>query len=193
MKKQGIILTIFLVIITGCKTSKTLTSGLGQVKEEPAVIRGNNTVEEKINFSAPETWILGYFRPEQLNRQPYSQWFVPGYDQYQYDEAVIRKLLDMEKQDVSIMIVMGTWCPDSRREVPRFMKILNAINFPLNRVQLLGVDNAKIAPVDNYNSLVIQRVPTFIFFVKNVEAGRIIENPSASLEQDMLNILTKKE
>ena len=85
---------------------------------------------------------------------------------------------------------MGTWCPDSRREVPRFMRILDAWQFPVVKVTFIGVDNAKLSPVGEYDKLDIQRVPTFIIYKNNIEAGRIIENPTTSLEQDMVNILT---
>jgi hypothetical protein len=47
--------------------------------------------------------------------------------------------------------------------------------------------------VGEYDKLDIQRVPTFIFYKNNIEAGRIIENPETSLEQDMVKILTGKE
>ncbi len=56
----------------------------------------------------------------------------------------------------------------------------------------IGVDNAKLSPVGEYAGLGIERVPTFIFYKNNIEAGRIIENPVTSLEQDMVNILTKE-
>jgi hypothetical protein len=42
-------------------------------------------------------------------------------------------------------------------------------------------------------SLDIKRVPTFIIYKNNIETGRIIENPTTSLEQDMVNILTGME
>jgi hypothetical protein len=60
-------------------------------------------------------------------------------------------------------------------------------------VTFIGVDNAKLSPVGEYVKLDIQRVPTFILYKNNVEAGRIIENPVTSLEQDMINILTRNE
>ena len=84
---------------------------------------------------------------------------------------------------------MGTWCPDSRREVPRFMRVMDAWHFPVEKLIFIGVDDAKQSPVGEYNSLDIQRVPTFILYKNNIEAGRIIENPKTSLEQDMVDIL----
>ena len=196
MKKLILFLLIIVLAVSGCRTGKvSFSAGPPEpvTEKKQTALPNNSQQQEKIDFSKPETWILGYFSPERLNRQPHSTWFIPGYDNYQYNEEVVRKLLDLDRNDVSILVVMGTWCPDSRREVPRFMKILTAINFPMDRVKFLGVDNTKYTPVENYEALNIQRVPTFIFYVKNIEAGRIIENPSTSLEQDMLNILTLKE
>jgi hypothetical protein len=72
------------------------------------------------------------------------------------------------------------------------MRVLNAWQFPLEKVTLIGVDDAKQSPVGEYVKLDIVRVPTFIIYKNNIEAGRIIENPVTSLDQDMVNILTGK-
>lgn len=149
--------------------------------------------KDKVSFSAPETWILGYFRPDRFTRSPHSEWYYEGFDNYRYNEETVSRLLNTDMKDLTVKIVMGSWCPDSRREVPRFMRIMTAINFPVEKIEFLGVDNKKFSPVTGYEELGIERVPTFIFYIKNVEAGRIIENPSTSLEQDMLNILERKK
>jgi hypothetical protein len=73
------------------------------------------------------------------------------------------------------------------------MRILDLWKFPAEKVTFIGVDNAKLSPVGEYINLDIQRVPTFIFYKNNIEVGRIIENPVTSLEQDMINILTRNE
>jgi hypothetical protein len=65
--------------------------------------------------------------------------------------------------------------------------------FPLSEITFIGVDNAKNSSVGEYNSLKIERVPTFILYKNNIEVGRIIENPVTSLEQDMVKILTRNE
>src|SRR5450759_2157508 len=101
-----------------------------------------------------------------------------------------KPLYSSAASDVYERQVMGTWCPDSRREVPRFMRVLNAWQFPEATVTFIGVDDAKLSPVGEYMKLDILRVPTFIIYKNNIEAGRIIENPATSLEQDMVNILT---
>jgi len=116
-----------------------------------------------------------------------------GYDEYSLNPEVVTKLSQISKEGVTVKIVLGTWCPDSRREVPRFMRIIDDWKFPMTALSFIGVDNAKLSPVGEYEMLDIQRVPTFIIYKNNVEAGRIIENPVTSLEQDMVNILAGNE
>jgi hypothetical protein len=176
MKKYFSSVILFTLMLIGCRTSK------------PAVEKPAET-----SFSEQITWLLGYINPEQFSKPPHSEWFLKGYDAYVPEQEVIEKIKQAKKDDLSIQIVMGTWCPDSRREVPRFMKILDLLNFPVANVTIIGVDNSKQAPVGGYDKLEIERVPTFIFLRNKVEAGRIIENPVTSLEQDMLNILVRNE
>ena len=128
-----------------------------------------------------------------LFQEPHSAWYVKGLDEYSCNAGVIDALRGISKDGLTIKIVMGTWCPDSRREVPRFMRVMKEINFPEEKIILIGVDNVKLSPIDNYDALGIDRVPTFIFYKNNIETGRIIENPSTSLEQDMVNILSRNE
>jgi hypothetical protein len=72
------------------------------------------------------------------------------------------------------------------------MKLAELWGFPTERIRFIGVDINKVAPLDEYSSLGIERVPTFIFFENNSEKGRIIEIPVSSLEQDSRDILKGK-
>lgn len=178
---KNLILSILLLLIfAGCATVKT---------KQGTTVDTARPSDAEFDFSKQETWLLGYFNPDQLTLEPYSSWFVKGFDNYQTDTLAINKLLEINKDSLSIKVVMGTWCPDSRREVPRFMRIMDLWKFPVSRMTFIGVDNEKLSPVGEYRKLDIQFVPTFIIFRNNIEAGRIIENPTASLEQDLVNIL----
>jgi thiol-disulfide isomerase/thioredoxin len=146
-----------------------------------------------LKFTDQTTWILGYFKREQLYRSPHCEWYLTGYDSYNPDSLAVKKLTVLGSDKITIKVVMGTWCPDSRREVPRFLHVLDLWKFPPERVTFIGVDDAKKSPVGEYEGLGIQRVPTFIFYKNNIEAGRIIENPATSLEQDIVNILTRND
>ncbi len=191
MKTLAAALFISLCILQGCKSSKSLT-GTG-TQNTPPVQTTTVSPVQKTDFSDPSTWILGQFTVDRLYQSPYSEWFVTGFDNYSFSQPVIDKLKPLLTKAVTIKVVMGTWCPDSRREVPKFMRVLALVNFPLTAVEFIGVDNSKNAPVADYSSLDIQRVPTFIIIKNNIEAGRIIENPVTSLEQDMVNILSRNE
>jgi thiol-disulfide isomerase/thioredoxin len=119
----------------------------------------------------------------------FSKWFELGYKNYkpkffnfEFDKERISKL--------KIKIVLGTWCPDSRREFPRFLKILDSLAFPRENLQIICVDRNKHALHGEASGLRIIRVPTFIFFDGEHEIGRIVETPKGeTLEDDLEAIL----
>jgi len=191
MKNITLLFALSLICFTACKTKEPVadTSTRRELPQESIA----EVTRAEINFSDQETWLLGYFNRWQLTSEPHSNWFLPGYDSFQPGTEALNKLLDINSDDLTIKIIMGTWCPDSRREVPRFLRIIDLWQFPVKNITFIGVDNAKLSPVGEYEKLDIQRVPTFIFYINNIEAGRIIENPKTSLEQDMVNILTRNE
>lgn len=171
---------------SSCRTSRNT----GAASPSAVEAQGEN---RQVNYADPSTWLLGYISPGMFLNPPHSDWYVRGREDYNPDETVIGQLRESIGDDLSILIVMGTWCPDSRREVPRFMKIVEKTGFPVERIVFVGVDNTKLAPVGGFDTLNIERVPTFIFLRNKVEAGRIIETPVTSLEQDMQSILTRNE
>jgi thiol-disulfide isomerase/thioredoxin len=191
MKNIVLLLILLVAIDISCKTSKPAATS--QTKESQASASEQKVNPSAVNSSDKSTWILGYFNPEKLAQEPYSSWYLKEYEEYQINSNVINKLLDINKDNVKMKIVLGTWCPDSRREVPRMVRILDILRFPMTQVSFIGVDKTKHASVSEYESLKIERVPTFIIYKNNVEAGRIIESPLTSLEQDMVNILTRNE
>ena len=191
MKITSLILTLLMLCFIGCKTIKPAAEKKPEGSKITAPVA--DVIPPEVNFSDQTTWLLGYFKSGQLSRDPYSVWFNKGFDYYNPDSESLNRLLDTDKSGLTIKIVMGTWCPDSRREVPRFMKVLDSWQFPADKVTFIGVDDAKKSPVEEYIKLDIQRVPTFIIYKNNIEAGRIIENPTTSLEQDIVNILTRSE
>jgi thiol-disulfide isomerase/thioredoxin len=141
------------------------------------------------DFRDATTWLLGDLTPEMLARPPHEVWYIEGYTAYQPDQDIMAELMTIDRDDLSITVVLGTWCPDSRREVPRFMKMIDLWGFPHGKIRFIGVDINKIAPLEDYSQLSIERVPTFIFYKNNIEKGRIIEVPVTSLERDTRDIL----
>jgi len=120
----------------------------------------------------------------------FSWWFNSEYDNYPSDSvAVVR--FSKKLQDVKITIVMGTWCSDSRREVPRFYRILDQTGFNTQNITLICVDRNKTAPDGLVEKLDIKLVPTFIFCRDDKEIGRIVETPKETLETDLVKIIVQ--
>jgi thiol-disulfide isomerase/thioredoxin len=134
--------------------------------------------------------LIGEINLNDFNNSPFKEWFELEYNYYKPDKATISQLKN-KITGIKILIFLGTWCPDSRIDVPRFIKILDEIDFEKNNLKIIAVDRKKKDPYNlsiNYN---IEYVPTFIFFKENVELGRIVESPKTSLEADMIEILSK--
>jgi thiol-disulfide isomerase/thioredoxin len=122
----------------------------------------------------------------------FAWWFNSGYKFYNPDTSSISNLKKIET-DYEITIVMGTWCSDSRREVPRFYKITDALNLSNENIKLLNVDRKKAGDSVNVDSLDIKSVPTFIIYSNGKEIGRIVETPEETLEKDLAKILLEKK
>lgn len=133
--------------------------------------------------------LVGTCQREALQDSNFSGWFNSEYENYkvkkEFDNEIIEKL-----ENTEITIVMGTWCSDSRREVPRFYKILDSLKFPDSKINLILVDRTKNGLENEVEGLNIELVPTMIFYDKNKkELGRIIETPEETLEEDLIDII----
>ena len=122
----------------------------------------------------------------------FSWWFNSEYDIYNLDTATLASIAIGNKlNDYSITVVMGSWCSDSRREVPRFYKILDSLKYDQKKLTLFCVDRNKKDSSGEPAKFNIESVPTFIFLKNGVEKGRIVESPKETLEKDMFKILEK--
>lgn len=130
--------------------------------------------------------LLGKVTRNDLQKAPFKEWFDKEYNSYNPDEETIKKLKQFIPQNAKITIVFGTWCPDSRREVPRFLKILDSINFNTDSLVMYAVDRDFTAGKEDISKFQIKRIPTIIYEHYGYTAGRIVEKPKISLEQDLL-------
>ncbi|BDQ03296.1 thioredoxin family protein [Ignavibacterium sp.] len=133
--------------------------------------------------------LIGYCTREAFQDTAFKDWFDESYNSYQPDFEILDKL-EGKLEDISITIVMGTWCSDSREQVPSFYKILDEINYPSEKVKLICVDRKKKGLSNEADDLNIELVPTIIFYRNGEEIGRIIETPQESLEKDLLGIVS---
>jgi len=135
--------------------------------------------------------LVGICNREAFQDSSFAWWFNSEYENYNLDKETLAGV-KIDSEFHSITILMGTWCSDSRREIPRFYKILDSLNFPISKVKLIIVDRKKAAADIDISSYNLQLVPTIIFYNDGMEIGRIIETPKVTLEKDLAEILAKK-
>jgi len=149
---------------------------------------GFNLFSQEINASSQDKMMIGSIAKSDFMQEPYVNWYEDEYQNYTLD---VNTLFTLKKHldNVKIKVFFGSWCSDSRREVPRFIKMLDYMGFNYKNVEFIALDRSKTAPGYQKNIFNIQYVPTFIFFKNGKELGRIIETPEISLEKDMAKIL----
>lgn len=137
--------------------------------------------------------LLGVITRDSLLKEPYVSWFKTNYDNYQPDVATISKLKRESFKDLSIEVFFGSWCGDSKRELPRFIKITDQLGIPSEKIKIIGVGTGaqyKQSPGGETNNRNIYRVATFIFSRNGKEINRITEHPVRTLEHDLFDIIS---
>ncbi len=132
--------------------------------------------------------LMGYCDKKGLQKGEYGAYFDSQYDIYKPSQSYISKLQD-KLNDYEITIVLGTWCLDSKVQVPHFYRILNEAGYNDKRVKVIAVDKMKEAVLVDISMMNIERVPTFIIYKDEKEVGRIIETPQKTLERDLWKII----
>ena len=68
--------------------------------------------------------LVGIAQRSDITVEHYGKWFDEEYSEYRGDEELITASKDF-LEEIEIETFLGTWCEDSRREVPRLYKILD--------------------------------------------------------------------
>ncbi len=113
------------------------------------------------------------------------------YDQYEPAADMVEALKSKIGSDTRIDVYLGLWCPDSRNNVPLFVKILDRLGKEIP-VRYYDVPRKASRDVKFYvEEKNVERVPTFIFYQEGGELGRIIENPKTGMMEDIMEIFFK--
>ena len=152
-------------------------------------------INQEINQENGQSFLVGQIDITGLSSKSYQSWYSNNQKAYEVDEETISPI-KAELAKHQILIFMGTWCGDSKREVPRFIKVLEAVGFPMENLKIVGLDRRKekykTSPNGEEWGLQIKRVPTFIFYKNGKEINRIIESPITTLEADIKAIVSNK-
>lgn len=151
----------------------------------------NKTIEYKPN----KFMLLGKVNKNGFKHDDFS-WFKTNYKNYLSNDKIIRKLKDSLK-NYKIKAFFGSWCGDSKKNLPIFYKVLDEANFPKKNLEVIALDSKKEAykqsPNNEEKGLNIHRVPAFIFYKNGKEINRIVEHPKETIERDILKIVTGKK
>jgi thiol-disulfide isomerase/thioredoxin len=98
-------------------------------------------------------------------------------------------------KDVTVLLIMATWCPDSKRELPRYFAIMDAADVADSTLTMVGVDRSKKDAESLTEKWGITRVPTFVFLRNGLEVGRFVERVPAgsTLEAEIAKVFSDKQ
>ncbi len=189
--KKLIPAALAVLLLAACGPKKEMSEP--KMKEEKAKTVATVTMEEQGTNSTMGTIengdLMGIHGENAFNQEPFATWFQPAYTAYDPDVMILDELTTQMK-DVEIRAYMGTWCGDSKRETPKFFKLLDQTEFNQDDLTLVAVDRSKTKPESLVNGYDVMRVPTFIFYRGGKELGRFVERPRETLEADILKIIS---
>jgi thiol-disulfide isomerase/thioredoxin len=173
MKNNLLIIISFLLFTISC----------GFSKEIPSIIEDKKT---------GEPMLIGIVSESDMTGKDFSEWYEFQYNSYIPQPDTMLKLVSKNASELNYSIVLGTWCSDSQREVPKMIKVLKEAGVQEDKIRLIAVDRDKNANDIKLDHLKITKVPTLIVYGDDTELGRIVEVPEISVESDLIKILNQK-
>lgn len=175
---------LILAFITSC--------GNPSDTEKKEITASEPAEQTPITNEEQQEMLVGKFTKEDLQTGPYETWFKRGYESYNPSPEAL-ETIKSNISDYEIVGFMGTWCPDSRREVPQFFKLLDEAGYDLSKLTMVGVDRRKSTPENLEEGYDMTRVPTFIFMKDGKEVNRYVEYPRNNMEEDIALIVSGQD
>jgi len=90
-----------------------------------------------------------------------------------------------------VVIYLGSWCDDTRRELARLWWALDSLGVEEPpELTYVAVDRSMTEPADQVAGVDLIRVPTIVVGREGIELGRIVEESPHGIEIDLLALLT---
>ena len=144
---------------------------------------------QKYQNKRDETHLCGPIKISDLQSDTYREWFDENYSALNLEGANKWKKNLKGKE---IEIYLGTWCGDSKKWVPRFIKLWDELGLDRSQLKIValydGSEKYKQGPNREERGKNIHRVPTFIFKDNGQEYARIVESPATDLATDLAQI-----
>lgn len=113
------------------------------------------------------------------------------YDNFVVEHDLIHEFRSaMEDQEAVMEVSFAFWCPDSKRELTRFLKIMDMAGMDLQNVTFYEVERKSSGDQKYYfEGKKVASIPTFILITGGKEKGRIVESTKTGLAEDLIEIL----
>ena len=134
---------------------------------------------------------MGHVTREEIRAyEPWKPLFVEPY----VPDAPAIAAIRANANGVTVLLIVATWCPDSKREIPRFFAIMDGAGISDSQLTMVGVDRTKKDAEGRTEKWGITRVPTFVFLRNGQEVGRVVERTpaGATLEGEIARVLAPK-
>lgn len=134
--------------------------------------------------------LVGQIDEQTLANDSAFLWFFTGVNRYRPDTAWT-KYISFYRDSFDVVVFAGTWCPDTKRLLPQFYRVMMSSSYPVNRIKLYGLDHQLHGLGEAAQQYDIDDVPTFIFLRQGKEIGRINDRLQRTMEQDIVSILQR--
>lgn len=147
---------------------------------------------QRYENSRDESHICGAFQIEELEKDTvFQKWYNKNYLDFKVSDKKPKWTKNLKNTEVDIYL--GTWCGDSKKWVPKFIKLWDELGLKRTQLKLIALydfveGKYKQGPNGEEKNMDIHRVPTFIFKRDGKEIARIVEFPNNDLETDLAQI-----
>lgn len=115
-------------------------------------------------------------------------WYPKIYERYQVKDSILKQRNKALKH-YSFKIFIGSWCPESKLFLPKFIKVLQSLKIPISNITVFNISKDKKQPSSLIGVYKIKFVPTVIFYNNGIEQNRIVEYTINSIEEDINSIV----
>lgn len=198
----GVVVCLLVVGVTACAptapVAPPVTKPSAQAPAPPPASPPASTPTAAVPAAAPSAAPARPPAPAPLvgpvtrqNLRDYAPWQTVLAQSYTPDPAVVQAIRNGDR-DITVFAIVATWCPDTKRELPRFFAIMEAADLPETALTMVAVDRTKKDAEGMTEKLGITRVPTFVFLRRGEEIGRFVERvpPDSTLEKEVAKVLT---
>lgn len=135
---------------------------------------------------AQQTLALGEVTQEQIIKaEPIYEIYIK---RYKPDSLIVQQIKSHElESDLSVVVVFGAWCIDSKKHLPHFLKTAQELGDI--EIKFYSISRSNSDPTHSFERYNVDKTPTIIFFLDGKEIGRINESPKTSIEADILSFL----